>query len=251
MKCPKCQSCESKVIESRDVAGGDSIRRRRECEQCSSRFTTYERLERPHLTVVKKGGVRELFDRGKVSAGIERASEKTTITAPQREEMRQALQYLWGEGVGAAQPPTPQHYQEGDMPQSVRLAVASNTSENLDGHFGSAKRFLVYQVSQTEARLIEIRDPSGCEDTEDANSARAQMLADCQLLYVQSIGGPAAAKVIRAGIHPVKFPLGGPALASIERLQQTLQAPPPWLARIMGITPHSLARFIVEEDEAA
>ncbi len=87
MKCPKCQSCESKVIESRDVAGGDSIRRRRECEQCSSRFTTYERLERPHLTVVKKGGVRELFDRGKVSAGIERASEKTTITAPQREEM--------------------------------------------------------------------------------------------------------------------------------------------------------------------
>ena len=175
----------------------------------------------------------------------------TSRDAPQREEMRQALQYLWGEGVGAAQPPTPQPYQEGDMPQSVRLAVASNTSENLDGHFGSAKRFLVYQVSQTEARLIEIRDPSGCEDAEDANSARAQMLADCQLLYVQSIGGPAAAKVIRAGIHPVKFPLGGPALASIERLQQTLQAPPPWLARIMGITPHSLARFIVEEDEAA
>jgi nitrogen fixation protein NifX len=137
------------------------------------------------------------------------------------------------------------------MPQSVRLAVASNTSENLDGHFGSAKRFLIYQVSQTEIRLIEIRDPQACEDAEDPNSARAQMLADCQLLYVQSIGGPAAAKVIRAGIHPVKFPLGGSVLASIERLQQTLQAPPPWLARIMGITPHALARFIVEEDEAA
>lgn len=87
MKCPQCQSCESKVIESRDVAGGDSIRRRRECEKCSDRFTTYERIERPNLTVVKKGGVRELFNRNKVLAGIERASEKTTISAPQREEM--------------------------------------------------------------------------------------------------------------------------------------------------------------------
>lgn len=87
MKCPQCQSCESKVIESRDVAGGDSIRRRRECESCVHRFTTYERVERPHLSVVKKDGVRELFDRNKVLAGIERASEKTTISALQREEM--------------------------------------------------------------------------------------------------------------------------------------------------------------------
>ncbi len=87
MKCPQCQSCESKVIESRDVAGGDSIRRRRECESCNHRFTTYERIERPHLTVVKKGGVRELFNRSKLLAGIERASEKTTISAAQCEEM--------------------------------------------------------------------------------------------------------------------------------------------------------------------
>lgn len=176
----------------------------------------------------------------------------TSRDAPQREEMRQALHYLWGEGIGAAPPPEPQAYQEGDMPQSVRLAVASNTAENLDGHFGSCKRFLVYQVSTGEVRLIDIRDPASCAEADDPNSARAQMLADCQLLYVQSIGGPAAAKVIRAGIHPVKFPQGGPVLASIERLQQTLQAPPPWLARIMGVVPQSLARFATaEEDEAA
>lgn len=87
MKCPQCHSCESKVIESRDVAGGDSIRRRRECEKCQHRFTTYERIERPHLTVVKSDGVRELFDRDKVLSGIERASEKTTVSAVQREEM--------------------------------------------------------------------------------------------------------------------------------------------------------------------
>ncbi|SFN43783.1 nitrogen fixation protein NifX [Formivibrio citricus] len=171
--------------------------------------------------------------------------------APQREEMRQALHYLWGEGIGAAPPPTPLPYAEGDMPQSVRLAVASNTTENLDGHFGSCKRFLVYQVSCQEARLIEIRDPAPCVEADDPNTARAQMLADCQLLYVQSIGGPAAAKVIRAGIHPVKFPQGGPAQTSIERLQQTLQSPPPWLARVMGVTARSLSRYATEEDEAA
>ena len=87
MKCPKCQATETKVIESRDVASGESIRRRRECEPCSARFTTYERTERPNLVVVKKDNIREVFNREKVLCGIERASEKTSISAPQREDM--------------------------------------------------------------------------------------------------------------------------------------------------------------------
>lgn len=87
MKCPKCQSSDSKVVESRDVASGESIRRRRECENCSARFTTYERVERANLIVVKKDGKREVFDRDKVLRGIERASEKTSISAPEREDM--------------------------------------------------------------------------------------------------------------------------------------------------------------------
>jgi len=87
MKCPKCQSIDSKVIESRDVANGESTRRRRECEACATRFTTYERVERPNLIVVKKDGVREVFNRDKILCGIERASEKTTISAPEREDM--------------------------------------------------------------------------------------------------------------------------------------------------------------------
>ena len=87
MKCPQCQSVDSKVIESRDVASGESIRRRRECELCTARFTTYERVERPNLIVVKKDGVREVFNREKILCGIERASEKTTISAPEREDM--------------------------------------------------------------------------------------------------------------------------------------------------------------------
>src|SRR5690606_13999623 len=87
MKCPKCQSSDSKVVESRDVASGESIRRRRECEHCQHRFTTYERVERPNLVVVKKGNAREIFDRSKIHSGIERASEKTSISGPQREDM--------------------------------------------------------------------------------------------------------------------------------------------------------------------
>ena len=87
MKCPKCQATETKVIESRDVATGESIRRRRECELCTARFTTYERIERPNLVVVKKDNIREVFYREKVLCGIERASEKTSISGPQREDM--------------------------------------------------------------------------------------------------------------------------------------------------------------------
>ena len=87
MKCTNCQSPDSKVVESRDVASGESIRRRRECESCGTRFTTYERVERPNLIVVKKDGAHEVFDRDKMLCGIERASEKTSISAPEREDM--------------------------------------------------------------------------------------------------------------------------------------------------------------------
>jgi len=87
MKCPKCQAVDTKVIESRDVSGGEAIRRRRECLKCGMRYTTYERLERPNLVVVKKDGTRQSFDRRKVLGGIDKAAEKTSITALQREEI--------------------------------------------------------------------------------------------------------------------------------------------------------------------
>lgn len=76
MKCPKCTHEDSKVIESRDAGEGDSIRRRRECLRCDYRYTTYERVERPNLAVVKKNGERELFDRHKLAAAIVRSVGK-------------------------------------------------------------------------------------------------------------------------------------------------------------------------------
>ena len=70
MKCSQCHHPDTKVIDARDVAEGESVRRRRECTACESRFTTYERLERPQLIVIKNGGRRELFNRDKLLCGL-------------------------------------------------------------------------------------------------------------------------------------------------------------------------------------
>ena len=87
MKCNECHATDTKVIESRDVADGEAIRRRRMCLVCSNRFTTYERLERPQIVVVKNNGVRELFNRDKLLAGLLRASEKTTLSNVELERL--------------------------------------------------------------------------------------------------------------------------------------------------------------------
>lgn len=80
MKCPFCGVFENKVVDSRMTRDGAIIRRRRECEACSKRFTTYERLEEFLPLVVKKDGRREPFDRAKVIAGLQRACEKRPIS---------------------------------------------------------------------------------------------------------------------------------------------------------------------------
>lgn len=156
--------------------------------------------------------------------------------------LKQAIRYLWGE-LGASTDPQEslqlQPYHEGDMPGSIRVACASNTAALLDGHFGSCVRFLIYQVSRDEVRLIQVRPASG-DDDGDKNAYRASLLRDCQVLYVQSIGGPAAAKVVKAGVHPIKWPEGGDAERALSQLQEVLAgSPPPWLAKVMGIDAES------------
>jgi transcriptional repressor NrdR len=80
VQCPYCQNKESRVLESRSAEGGQSIRRRRECLRCQHRFTTYERIEFVPITVIKRDGLRESFDRSKLLRGIVRACEKTGIS---------------------------------------------------------------------------------------------------------------------------------------------------------------------------
>ena len=83
MKCPACAFPESKVIDSRPVDEGNSIRRRRECLSCGKRFTTFEMLEALQIMVVKKNGSKELFDRTKLMAGILKATRKRPVEAAQ------------------------------------------------------------------------------------------------------------------------------------------------------------------------
>jgi len=85
MKCPFCETPDSKVIDSRPTEDGHAIRRRRECVSCGRRFTTYEKLEEMLFMVVKQDGRREAFDRNKVLNGVMRACEKRPVSMAQME----------------------------------------------------------------------------------------------------------------------------------------------------------------------
>jgi len=87
MRCPHCSTVEDKVVESRTLANGDAIRRRRECISCGYRFTSYERIDETQFMVVKKDGRREPFDRVKLERGIERALEKRPFSQMQIESL--------------------------------------------------------------------------------------------------------------------------------------------------------------------
>ncbi len=167
--------------------------------------------------------------------------------------IKQALDFLWGKAIVEVSDealPATQPFQEGEMPGSIRIAIASNNGEQLDGHFGSCGRFLIYQVSPEEARLIDIRSTAQSPSkSDDKNDFRAEQIRDCDVLYVVSIGGPAAAKVVKRDIHPIKLPNGGQARAVAEELSSILSTnPPPWLAKIMGKQPEE--RVLFEREEA-
>lgn len=92
MKCQYCGSSESKVIDSRQAEEGNSIRRRRECESCGKRFTTYERIEQTSIMVIKKDKSREYFDREKILKGIMKSCEKRHITLEQMEQIVDSIE---------------------------------------------------------------------------------------------------------------------------------------------------------------
>ena len=87
MRCPKCGGNKSSVVDSRQAEDGNTIRRRRECEECQHRFTTYERVEERTLVVVKKDGTREQFSRDKIFNGIIRSAQKRPVSRDEIEEI--------------------------------------------------------------------------------------------------------------------------------------------------------------------
>ena len=98
MKCPACGKDEDKVIESRTIGEGSSVRRRRECLSCRARFTSYERVEERPLYVMKKDGTRQPYDRQKLASGILKACEKRPVRLEDVEQIADEVEkYLYSE----------------------------------------------------------------------------------------------------------------------------------------------------------
>ncbi len=87
MRCPFCSHEATRVVDSRVAETGDSIRRRRECENCENRFTTYERIDEVPQTVIKRDGTKQAFDRQKLLRGMSRATNKRPVTEEQLDEL--------------------------------------------------------------------------------------------------------------------------------------------------------------------
>lgn len=182
---------------------------------------------------------------GFASADGEEDGEDIGIGLP---AMKDAVRILWGEAV-VDDLPQPVPLAE-NPPGSVRVAVASNNGERLDGHFGSCLRFLIYQVSLEGAQLVDVRSALEADFAEDKNAFRSNLINDCQVVYVVSIGGPAAAKVVRAGIYPIKMIEGGQAREVLDKLREVMAgSPPPWLAKLIGVGAEERVRF--ERTDAA
>lgn len=92
MRCPQCEERDTRVIDSRDLDDGATIRRRRECAACATRFTTYERVEAARLIVVKSDGTRQEFDRDKLAAGLAKALTRRPVRDDAAEQAADAIE---------------------------------------------------------------------------------------------------------------------------------------------------------------
>jgi transcriptional repressor NrdR len=106
VRCPFCGHVEDKVVDSREAKIGDTIRRRRQCEKCHRRFTTYERIDEIPYMVVKKDGRREKFDRQKILAGLLKACEKRPVAMGKLEALVNEIEAHVAESPDRERPAT-------------------------------------------------------------------------------------------------------------------------------------------------
>ena len=126
----------------------------------------------------------------------------------------------------------------------VRIAIATSDMKSLNAHFGSAPRFAVYDVTRTGWDFVEAvafddrTDQSGAHskvEGDDRIGPKVAALAGCHLLFCLAIGGPSAAKVVSAGMHPIKTPQPSPIPEVLERTRAMLAgSPPPWLRKVLA-----------------
>ena len=124
----------------------------------------------------------------------------------------------------------------------LRIAIATNDMAHLNAHFGSARKFAVYDVTPTSAKFIAAHEFSNVtgqkgrhDDQDDKITPKIDALRGCALLFALAIGGPSAAKIVKAGIHPIKRKGPEPIEAVIAQTQEMLSgSPPPFLRKILG-----------------
>ncbi|QND62229.1 nitrogen fixation protein NifX [Mesorhizobium huakuii] len=126
---------------------------------------------------------------------------------------------------------------------ALRVAIATQDMKDLNAHFGSAKRFAVYDVTREEWKLVEavafddVSDESGEHRSEgdDRITPKVEALKGCHLLFCLAIGGPSAAKIVSAKIHPIKVPHPQSIQEVLLRTQMMLRTcPPPWLRKVLA-----------------
>ena len=118
---------------------------------------------------------------------------------------------------------------------AMKVAFASTDKIHVDEHFGRAEKFLIWEIGPEEAGFAGVvQVQSEGQDEEDRIEARSAALADCALVYVAQIGGPAAARLVAKKIHPIKSKECEPISEVVEKLQEVLRNnPPPWLRKAM------------------
>ncbi|PTV94579.1 nitrogen fixation protein NifX [Rhodobacter aestuarii] len=151
--------------------------------------------------------------------------------------------------------------EESDAPapgeKPLRVAIASNDLENLDAHFGSARKIAVYEVWKTGARFVAAHEFSTAteqsgkhDDIDDRIAPKVEALEGCALVFALAIGGPSAARVVKMGCHPIKRKEPEPIADVIAQVQEMLSgSPPPFLRKILGTyqKPDFTADFDEEE----
>ncbi len=117
----------------------------------------------------------------------------------------------------------------------MKVAFASTDKVHVDEHFGHAEEFYLWDIGPDDAAfsgVVQVKDEEGYID--DKIEARTSVLADCALVYVGEIGGPAAARLVQKRIHPIKSKDHEPITVVVEKLQEVLKGnPPPWLRKAM------------------
>jgi nitrogen fixation protein NifX len=139
----------------------------------------------------------------------------------------------------------------------LRIAIASRDGNALNAHFGSAEKFVIYDVTpHTHAfvkaiEISQVSDESGDHkaESEDKNARKIALLSGCNIVFVLAVGGPVATKIIRANIHPIKIAEPEPIESVLSKVQTLMTTdPPPWLRKVLE-TARSRSMSFLDDDE--